>query len=77
MKNYLVGEEAKRICEEILDHFYVDQTYGIHVGEKGYFKDYTITGKKKEIIVAFDNTTGDCWIEQFESVSSAIRWLTM
>ena len=76
MRNYLVGEEAKQTCEEILDHFYADQTYGVHVGSKGYFKEVTVPDKK-EIIVAFDNSTGDCWIEQFDNVSSAIRWLTM
>lgn len=73
MEKILKGEEAKMICEEILDHFYVDETYHVHIGAKGYFQDKALNGNN--IIVAFDNTSGDCWIEQFDNVQSAYRWL--
>lgn len=25
--------------------------------------------------LAFDNTTGDCWMEEFETEEEAIRWI--
>lgn len=81
MKDYLEGEEAKRTCEEILDQFYVDGTYNKHLGKKGLFRDSIDNTRSnnpgKEVIVAFDNCTGDCWIEQFDNEKSAIRWLQM
>lgn len=70
MKDFLKGEEAEKMCRKILDHWYIDGTYNLFLGTKGWFKD----GKT---YVAFDNTTGDCWIEEFSNEKSAERWLMM
>jgi hypothetical protein len=35
---------------------------------KGYYPD-------KDRWVAFDNTTGNCWVEEFESEELALSWL--
>ncbi|MFC4231805.1 hypothetical protein ACFOW1_07880 [Parasediminibacterium paludis] len=35
---------------------------------KGYFLD-------KKVWIAFDNTTGNCWVEEFKTEELAICWL--
>lgn len=70
MKDLLKGKEAEETCRKILDQWYIDGTYNLFLGIKGWFKD-------GETYVAFDNTDGECWIEEFGSQMSAERWLLM
>lgn len=77
------GEKAKKICHAIQKSF--DDAHDDHCRlyaqgikttfnqrysplGKGYFKDGTTW-------VAFDNSTGEFWIEEFKSKKKAKRWI--
>lgn len=67
------GQEAERICQEIIDNYnWEAQKYYNHYGACGYFQD-----QETKHWVAFDNSTGDCWMEEFIGMSSAKRWISM
>lgn len=60
------GEKAKALCDEILNGV-KDERYPLHSGAKGIFQD----GGK---YVAFDNSSKDCWVEEFYTRESAVGW---
>lgn len=63
------GEEAKKILEEILANE-KDGHYPLHEGDTGYYGE-----AHDQYFVAFDNTTGDCWVEEFSTEERAIHWI--
>lgn len=66
----LVGKEAKEVCDKILLDNGLPNN-GKYKGPKvcGYFVE-----GDDDIIVAFDNTNSDMWVEEFEKESDAIAW---
>lgn len=60
------GEKAKALCDEILNGR-KNERYPLHFGAKGFFQD----GGK---YVAFDNSSKDCWVEEFYTRESAVGW---
>ena len=40
--------------------------------EWGLFLEYPKNGG---VYVACDNTGGDCWVEEFETLEAAVKWL--
>ena len=63
-----IGKEAEDILTDILDNQEGDR-YPKHKGATGYFLD------ESGVYVAFDNTTCDCWVEEFDTVEEAINWI--
>lgn len=68
---HLVGKEAKQYVTETLDsHTNNSKKYhhpsGLYL--KGYYWD-------EDVWVAFDNTTNDCWVEEFDREKDCIEWL--
>ena len=65
------GTEADNICKEILASYNekAEVLYPAHLGDTGYFKD-----EKNGHWVAFDNETGDCWVEEFDTSRKASMW---
>lgn len=57
----LTGADAKRICNEILAF---DDYSSIHLGAFGYWHE-------QDSWVAFDNTDGNCWMEEFSTEDAA------
>ena len=68
-KNILTGEEAQKVLGEILESERRSRslTFPAHTGAQGYFRD----GAK---YVAFDNSTNDCWVEEFRTKIGAEKW---
>ena len=66
------GEQAHQIVGEILESITTDKngnsSYPAHEGDQGYYKE----GDKW---VAFDNSTCDCWVEEFNTRKEAIDWI--
>lgn len=62
---YLKGEEAQKVCNEILNS---DNYQECHLGAQGYWKEH-------DKYVAFDNTTGDCWMEEFTIEREARKFM--
>ena len=62
------GEDAKRVCGMILANDNYDTPL------KGY--DHLSAGYWKEDgkWIAYDNTTGDCWVEEFETRRQAAQY---
>lgn len=73
-KTIYTGMQAKLICNRILNEGYNEETgkYEIELEDT----DIHSTGYWKEdgTWVAFDNTTGDCWVEEFKTEAKARRW---
>ena len=66
------GEPAKRLVEESLKNVVDDGRsvrYPVNIGTTGYFKDKNSDGKT--IWTAFDNTAGDCYVEDFTTKEAA------
>lgn len=68
-----VGREAQEVLGAILDSGRdgengKETNYPLHPEAVGYFKD----GEK---FVAFDNTTQDCWVEEFKNEDTAKMWI--
>ena len=68
------GKEAKLVLDTILGSEKNDEEakmvkYPTHPEAAGYFKE----GEK---FVAFDNTTEDCWVEEFKNEGTAKLWAT-
>jgi len=76
MSKILIGEEAQKVCKELLDsqseNYYQKRKEGNQ--KRGYFPDVT-SRTNKTVYVAFDNRTNDCWVEEFETPKLAISWL--
>lgn len=62
------GKRAKQVLTEILAHVTDNGRYPHHEGDAGYYRD----GKK---YVAFDNSTCDCWVEEFPSRKQAVAYV--
>ena len=74
MAEILIGEQADFICNEILSAGSdKNDKYNLHVGAKGYWKNIGVDGEP--LWTAFDNTTGDCFVEDFQTELEAISWL--
>lgn len=68
--NILIGETAEQVVFEILQsNNSQNGNYPAHTGAKGYYKD------DDGVYVAFDNSTNDCWIEEFNTRKEALKWL--
>ena len=63
-KIIVTGQQARQILNEILEH----DGYMYKQGYVGYFQ-------AGDSYVAFDNTTADCWVEEFESKEDAVQWI--
>ncbi len=63
------GDKAKKILAEILANE-KDGLYPLHYGDTGYYGE-----ANDQYFVAFDNTTGDCWVEEFATEKRAIYWI--
>ena len=68
MAKIYTGEEARVIVNSIIENVAKDGSYPLHGGAVGYFQD---DGGKW---VAWDNSTCDCWIEEFDSEQQAERY---
>ena len=75
----LTGDEARKTVGEILannpkpgDYVNKEALYPVHLGAVGYFRDTTGTGDM--VYSAFDNSTGDCWCEDFKTEEGARKW---
>ena len=67
--NSYVGDFARTVCNYILKHYDdAKEMYTEFFGTTGVFQE---NGKW----VAYDNTTGDCWVEEFKTKREAERWV--
>lgn len=65
----LEGEAAKKMLNKMLDSFDIKAiNFKYSPFCKGLFK-------KAGAYVAFDNSTGECWTEEFESKKAAKKYL--
>ena len=62
------GKEAEKICKEALASLNEDGRYPCHYGGAGYFQN------PDGIWSAFDNATGDCFCEDFNTEQEAKDW---
>ncbi len=62
------GKQAEELVGQILDSPNDDGRYHLHEGDCGYFKN-------DGIWTAWDNLTGDCWVEDFKTKKECIDWL--
>lgn len=62
------GIEAQKLVGEILDSLNEDGRYPLHEGDCGYFQN------PNGIWTAFDNCTGDCFCEDFDTEQEAKDW---
>lgn len=60
--------ESRVTLNTILANVAKDGTYPLHGGEVGYFQD---EGGRW---VAWDNSTCDCWVEEFDTEEQAERY---
>jgi len=65
------GEQAHQVVGIILESVTTDKngnsSYPAHKGDQDYYKE----GGKW----VFDNSTCDCWVEEFKTRKEAIGWL--
>ncbi len=75
-KKVLTGSEACQTIAVILASQKKDANgdykYNSLIGAVGYFRDKDARGR--EIYTAFDNSTGDCWVENFKTKEGAAAW---
>lgn len=67
--NPLVGQEAEAALHEALDSFNM---------ESGEYTECQVQGlytNERDGFTAFDNTTGDCWVEDFDTELQAVAYL--
>ena len=62
------GKEAQDLIGPILESV-KDGRYPLHEGDCGYYRN------ADGIYTAWDNMTGDCWVEDFKTKQAAIKWL--
>lgn len=63
------GKDAKKVCGMILaNENYDTPLNGYDCNSAGYWKE---NGKW----IAYDNTTGDCWIEEFKRRCEASKYV--
>ena len=76
-----IGTIAEKVCNLILrNEGYSTPIEGYDVCSMGYWGErirIVKGGKFKLIIrfVAYDNTTGDCWVEEFKTRKEAEAWI--
>jgi hypothetical protein len=63
-----IGISAKALLDDIFNHCINTRGYPYRIGARGVFKE----GNE---FSAFDNTTGDCWVEEFQDINKAFSWL--
>lgn len=63
------GKEAQELVGQILESLNEKGRYPIHSGDMGYYKN------ADGIWTAWDNSTADCWVEDFETRKEAKEWL--
>ena len=63
------GKEALELVGQILESLNEKGRYPLHSGDMGYYKN------ADGIWTAWDNSTGDCWVEDFKTQKEAIEWL--
>lgn len=68
---WLLGDEAKEYLTTCLAEKRIGAKY-VHPTIKGPAIGHYQEG---DIWIAFDNTTGELWQEEFEEVKQVIRWL--
>ena len=62
------GKEAQELVGQILNSVNKKGHYPLHEGDCGYYKN------ADGIYTAWDNITGDCWVEDFKSEKDAKKW---
>lgn len=63
------GEEAYKVCNTILANGdFSTPIEGYEVFSAGFWRE----GYKW---IAYDNTTGDCWVEEFKTMEKAKGWI--
>ena len=69
MAEILTGNEAQKVLGEILESERKNSslTFPAHTGARGYFYE-------KPKFVAFDNSSNDCWVEEFRTKLGAEKW---
>ena len=70
-----VDAEARQKLSEILGSVQDDGNavhYPAHIGTVGYFSDQS--GDGEPLFTAFDNLSGDCWVENFQTLDGAKKW---
>jgi len=63
------GKEAQELVGQILESLNEKGRYPLHSGDMGYYKN------ADGIWTAWDNSTADCWVEDFETRKEAKEWL--
>ena len=77
-RDILTGTVASKRCAAILSREKTDLStgdthYPFYKGSVGYFADKTDDGKK--VFTAFDNTSGDMWVEDTRTAQGARAWI--
>lgn len=69
MAEILTGKEAQKVLGEILESERKSSslTFPAHTGARGFFYE-------KPKFVAFDNSSNDCWVEEFRTEVGAKKW---
>lgn len=65
----LTGKKAEKTCQEILDGGTNNDHEWSSPYETGYFFD-----KSVNMFLAFDNSTRELWVENFDNEQDAIDW---
>ena len=63
------GKEALELVGQILESLNEKGRYPLHSGDMGYYKNADGNW------TAWDNSTADCWVEDFKTKQAAIKWL--
>ena len=61
--------QAQELVGQILESLNEKGRYPLHEGDMGYYKN------ANGIWTAWDNSTADCWVEDFKTRKEAIEWL--
>ena len=61
--------QAQKLVGQILESLNKKGRYPLHEGDMGYYKN------ANGIWTAWDNSTADCWVEDFKTRKEAIEWL--
>lgn len=61
--------QAQKLVGQVLESLNEDGRYPLHEGDMGYYKN------ANGIWTAWDNSTADCWVEDFKTRKEAIEWL--
>ena len=72
----LTGEQAEKVLKEILDSLQDESCavyYPAHIGAVGYYMNTANNGEK--VFTAFDNTLGDCYVEDFHDEEICKMWI--